>query len=48
MAERTESAAETEALGERIAADLLYELITHQGRNAKQNNVTIEMAELKK
>ena len=23
-------------------ADLLYEVIQHQGRNAKQNNVTLE------
>ena len=28
-------------------ADLLYEVIQHQGRNAKQNNVTIERAAIK-
>ena len=28
-------------------ADLLYEIVQHQGRNAKQNNVTIEAAEVK-
>ena len=28
--------------------DLLYELIQRQGRNAKQNNVTIEKAEVSK
>ena len=27
--------------------DLLYEIIQHQGRNAKQNNVTIERAPVK-
>ncbi|MEO8497959.1 MAG: hypothetical protein ABI614_23070, partial [Planctomycetota bacterium] len=32
-------------LGEK--ADLLYELIVQQGRNAKQNNVTLEQAEIK-
>jgi hypothetical protein len=28
-------------------ADLTYELIIHQGRNAKQNSVTVEDAEVK-
>jgi hypothetical protein len=28
-------------------ADLLYVAVTHQGRNAKQNNVTLEDAEVK-
>ena len=28
-------------------ADLLYEILQHQGHNAKQNNVTIEEAEVK-
>ena len=28
-------------------ADLLYEIVQHQGRNAKQSNVTIEAAEVK-
>ena len=28
-------------------ADLLYEIVQHQGRGAKQNNVTIEAAEVK-
>ncbi len=28
-------------------ADLYFELLTHQGRNAKQNNVTLENAEVK-
>ena len=28
-------------------ADLLYEIIQHQGHNAKQNNVTIEQAPVK-
>jgi hypothetical protein len=27
-------------------ADLLYEVLVHQGRNAKQNNVTLEAAEV--
>ena len=27
-------------------ADLLYEVLLHQGRNAKQNNVTLEAAEV--
>ena len=27
-------------------ADLLYEVVVHQGRNAKQNNVTLEAAEV--
>lgn len=27
--------------------DLLYEIVQHQGRNAKQNNVTLETAEVK-
>jgi hypothetical protein len=27
--------------------DLLYETVQHQGRNAKQNNVTLEVAEIK-
>ncbi len=27
-------------------ADLLYEVLVHQGRNAKQNNVTLEAAEI--
>ncbi len=27
--------------------DLLYEIVRHQGRNAKQNNVTLEAAEIK-
>jgi len=27
-------------------ADLLYELLLHQGRNAKQNSVTLEAAEV--
>jgi hypothetical protein len=27
--------------------DLLYEVVRHQGRNAKQNNVTLEMADVK-
>jgi hypothetical protein len=31
--------------GEKV--DLLYEVIQHQGRNAKQNNVTIERAPMK-
>jgi hypothetical protein len=31
--------------GERT--DLLYELLVHQGRNAKQNNLTLEKAEIK-
>ena len=35
----------------RVAAgakkDLRYEIILHQGRNAKQNNVTLETAEIK-
>ena len=26
-------------------ADLLYEIVQHQGRNARQNNVTLEAAE---
>ncbi len=26
--------------------DLLYEIVQHQGRNAKQNNVTLETAEI--
>ena len=29
-------------------ADLLYEVVQHQGRNAKQNNVTIEAAQVKR
>jgi hypothetical protein len=29
-------------------ADLVYELIVHQGRNAKQNSVTVEDAEVKR
>ena len=28
-------------------ADLLFELVRHQGRNGKQNNVTLEEAEVK-
>ena len=28
-------------------ADLLYEVLQHQGRNAKQNNVTVEQAQVK-
>jgi hypothetical protein len=28
-------------------ADLLFEIVRHQGRNAKQNNVTLETAEIK-
>ena len=28
--------------------DLLYELVTHQARNAKQNNVTVEKAEVER
>ena len=28
-------------------ADLLYEVLQHQGRNAKQNNVTVEEAQVK-
>ena len=28
-------------------AELLYEVLQHQGRNAKQNNVTVEEAEVK-
>jgi len=28
-------------------ADLLYEVLQHQGRNAKQNNVTIEQIEIR-
>ena len=28
-------------------ADLLYEIVQHQGHNAKQNNVTVEEAEIK-
>jgi hypothetical protein len=35
----------------RVAAgatkDLLYEIVRHQGRNAKQNNVTLETADVK-
>ena len=27
-------------------ADLLYEVVQHQGYNAKQNNVTLEQAEI--
>ena len=27
--------------------DLRYEVVLHQGRNAKQNNVTLETAEVK-
>jgi hypothetical protein len=27
--------------------DLRYEIVRHQGRNAKQNNVTLEQAEIK-
>ena len=27
--------------------DLLYEIVQHQGRNAKQNNVTLEAADVK-
>ncbi len=27
--------------------DLRYEIVRHQGRNAKQNNVTLETAEIK-
>ena len=26
--------------------DLLYEVVLHQGRNAKQNNITLEAAEI--
>ena len=26
--------------------DLLYEVVLHQGRNAKQNNITLEQAGL--
>jgi hypothetical protein len=29
-------------------AELLYEVLQHQGRNAKQNNVTVEKAEVKR
>jgi hypothetical protein len=28
-------------------ADLLFEIVRHQGRNAKQNNVTLEKAEIR-
>jgi hypothetical protein len=28
-------------------ANLLFEIVRHQGRNAKQNNVTLENAEIK-
>jgi hypothetical protein len=28
-------------------ADHLFEVVTHQGRNAKQNNVTVEAAEVR-
>ena len=28
-------------------ADLLFEIVRHQGRNAKQNNITLEDAEIK-
>ena len=28
-------------------ADLLFEIVRHQGHNAKQNNVTLEAAEIK-
>jgi hypothetical protein len=27
-------------------ADLAYELLVHQGRNARQNNLTLEEAEI--
>jgi hypothetical protein len=27
--------------------NLLYEIVQHQGRNAKQNNVTLETADVK-
>ena len=27
-------------------ADLLFEIVRHQGHNAKQNNVTLEKAEI--
>ena len=29
-------------------ADLLYELVRHQGRNSKQNNVTLEDKEIRR
>jgi hypothetical protein len=28
--------------------ELIYEVVQHQGRNAKQNNVTLETAESKR
>lgn len=30
-----------------VKKDLIYEIVQHQGRNAKQNNVTLETAEVK-
>jgi hypothetical protein len=35
------------AVEPREKANLLFEIVRHQGRNAKQNNVTLEQAEVK-